>query len=213
MCYNTRIGYGITKFMTVRKDGRDLSKKEEGTTGGRDTWSARRYAVMPPVQKALDADDMEMLEDALPVMQKHFCQEYIIDFNGAAAVRRCGSKSTFPEKSAYLWLCNPGVKRYIKHLTEERTEQLRIDQGYVLNKIIKAVEKAEQQGNLQNIYKGAELLARYLGMLRDRVEHTGADGAAIQYEKLSEDADAFTRSIASLAERERKTGLSGDTQH
>lgn len=179
----------------------------------RPSWPERKGRVKQNVQKALDENDMTALAEALPPMQKRFAEEYILDFNGAAAVVRAGSESTVPPQSAYLWLQNPGVKAYIKHLTEARTEQYKIDQGYVIQKIVRALEKAEDKEKLPELLRAAELLARHLGMLRDKVEHTGEDGGAIKYEKLNEDADAFTRAIASLAEREGKTGVAPDTKH
>lgn len=179
----------------------------------RPSWPERKGRVKLNVQAALDANDMEALLDALPPMQKRFAEEYILDWNGSAAVIRAGSESTVPAQSAHIWLQNPGVKRYIKHLTEQRTEQFKIDQGYVIKKIVRALEKAEDKEKLPELLRAAELLARHLGMLRDKVEHTGEDGGAIKYEKVAEDADAFTRAIASLAEREGKGRVAPDTQH
>lgn len=170
-------------------------------------WSERKNTVKSNVRAALDSGDIDALMDALPPLQKEFAEEYIKDYNGKQAVERTNSTTEYPERLAYIWLNNPGVKAYIKHLCEQRTEQLRIDQGYVIDKLVKTLEKAEKQGNHQAVLRAAELLAKHLGMLTERQEITGKDGGAIQYEKIKEDADAFTRSIASLIKRGRTPGI------
>ena len=171
------------------------------TVRPRKTWAERKNCVKPNVQRALDDNDIDALIEALPPLQKIFAEEYIKDWNGSQAVQRCGSTAEYPEKQAYFWLNNPGVKAYIAHLTEERTQRMKIDQGYVLQKLIFALDKAEKTNNQQVFVRAVELLAKHLGMLTDRQEITGRDGGAIQYEKIKEDADAFARSIASLASR------------
>lgn len=181
------------------------------TVRPKQTWAHRKTAVKSDVQSALNSGDIEELKDALPPLQKQFAEEYIKDFNGSHAVQRTDSTTVHPEKLAYIWLHNPGVKAYIKHLTEERTQQMKIDQGYVIQKLVRTLEKAEIEGNHQAVLRSAELLAKHLGMLTDKQEITGKDGGAIQYEKMKEDIDDFTRSIAKLANRGRTDDLSGES--
>lgn len=170
-----------------------------------------RLAVRRTVQTALENQDVDALIEALPPLQKKFAEEYIKDYNGSQACLRAGSTTQHPEKVAYQWMQNPGVKAYIRFLTEDRTAQLKIDQGFVIQKLLNALEKAEKTNNQQVAVRTLELLAKHLGMLTDKQEITGADGGAIKLEKVREDADAFTRAIASLANRGGKTGVSGET--
>jgi phage terminase small subunit len=44
-------------------------------------------------------------------------------------------------------------------------------------------------------------IGRHLGMFKDKIEHTGKDGGAIQIEQVQADAESFTRSIAGIAAR------------
>lgn len=171
-------------------------------------WAERKDACKRTVRRALDNNDMEALAESLPPLQKQFCEEYIKDFNGSQAVQRTDSTTEYPEKVAYIWMNNPGVKAYIKYLTEARTEQLKIDQGFVIQKLLSALDKAERTNNQQVAVRTIELLAKHLGMLTDKQEITGKDGGAIQYEKMTQDAESFTRAIASLANRAGKGGLS-----
>lgn len=57
-------------------------------------------------------------------------------------------------------------------------------------------------------------IGKHLGMFKERVEHTGKDGGAIEFEqKVKEDADAVASAIASLVERARAARVAGETQH
>lgn len=163
------------------------------------------------VQRALDRNNMEELAEALSPLQRQFCEEYVKDFNASRAVQRSDSMTKYPEKVGYQLINHKGCKRYIQFLTEARTAQMKIDQGFVIQKLLNALEKAENTNNQQVAVRVMELLAKHLGMLTDKQEITGKDGGAIQYEKLKEDADDFTRSITSLINRGRKTEISGGT--
>jgi phage terminase small subunit len=57
-------------------------------------------------------------------------------------------------------------------------------------------------------------IGKHLGMFKERVELTGKDGNAIEFEqKVKEDADAVACAIAGLAERARAARVAGETQH
>lgn len=57
-------------------------------------------------------------------------------------------------------------------------------------------------------------IGKHLGMFKERVELTGKDGNAIEFEqKVKENADAVASAIASLAERARAARVVGETQH
>lgn len=175
--------------------------------------SVRIRQVKGNVARALENDDIDLLIESLPPLQKRFCEEWIVDFNGKQAAERAGTSSQAPEVMAYMWLRNPGVKRYIAHLTEERTQRLKIDQGYVVQKLIRTIEKAENQNKLSDVLSGLDKLMKHLGMFTEKVELTGKDGEAIKIEKAQEDADEVARRIASIAVRGRTDGVAEDTKH
>lgn len=165
------------------------------------------------VQKALDTDDMVLLADCLPPMQKRFCEEYIQDWNACQAAIRAGTVSKYPAVVASQWRANPGVKRYIAFLMEERTNQFKLDQGYFIQKMVRALEKAEKDNRLQDIRQLSMDLMKALGMLSDKIEHTGKDGESIKIEQMKEDADALERAIASISKRGGTEGVPKRTQH
>lgn len=56
-------------------------------------------------------------------------------------------------------------------------------------------------------------IGRHLGMFKDRVEHTGKDGGAIEFDQVKNDADAFTRAIVGIAARTGAGSGASETQH
>jgi phage terminase small subunit len=137
---------------------------------------------------------------------KLFVNEYFIDLNATAAVLRAGYKTRDPSKIAVRLMKHPLVKREVETRFEEKKDKADLSAEYVIQKLIDIVEKTEN-GNPQAALRGLELLGKHLGLYRDKQEISGPDGEAIKYEKVKEDADDFTRSIARLAERAGKTGV------
>lgn len=176
-------------------------------------WEDRKDAVRPTVRKALDNNDMEALEKAMPPMQFAFCNEYIKDFNGSQAVVRAGSTTMHPHKIAYQWMSNPGVRAYIDYLLKERTERMKIDQGFIIEKLVKTLLKAEEDNNHQATLRAAELLAKHLGMFIEKTEITGKDGEAIKYQEVANEATDFLGAITRLASRGGEERDSGEAVH
>jgi phage terminase small subunit len=64
--------------------------------------------------------------------QKRFCEEYVVDLNGAAAARRAGySEKTAQEQSAQL-LSKLIVQEYVRSLQSERSKRTQITADEVL---------------------------------------------------------------------------------
>lgn len=173
------------------------------------SWEDRKSCAKSSVQKALDSGDYEQLERVMPPLQLAFANEYIKDFNGSEAVIRAGSTTQYPNRMAYQWLNNPGVRACIDHLMLERTKAMKIDQGYVIEKLIRTVDRAESDKQHASVLRGLELLAKHLGMFIERQEITGKDGEEIKIREVSNEAAAFLSSIAGLAKR---AGTSGSTE-
>jgi phage terminase small subunit len=135
--------------------------------------------------------------------QYRFCEEYIKDFNASqAAVRAEYDVSDNKNKVGSQLVKNPFVRRVIDHLITLRAADTVVNVDYVVNKIVKAIEKADNQNNHAAVLRGAELLARYLGMFTEKHEISGPDGEAIKLEqRIKEDVADFTSSIARLAKR------------
>ena len=133
--------------------------------------------------------------------QRRFVEEYLIDYNGADAVRRAGFTTKYPQKVAFQLLRHERVKAYLNTLSDQRAKNSPIKPDYVIKKVVKAIEEADRDGKAAIVLKGCELLARHLGMFVERQEISGPNGDPIKYEQVKEAADAFTSAISSLIDR------------
>jgi phage terminase small subunit len=137
----------------------------------------------------------------LTTKQENFVNEYFVDFNASAAVLRAGYKTTSPNKLAGKMMSHPLVAAAVAKRKEERKEKLELSADYVIHKLIAIADKREDD-NPNAALRALELLGKHLGLYRDRQEISGPDGEAIQMEqKVKQNADEFTRRIASLAAR------------
>ena len=162
--------------------------------------SNKGYA-RPRIQKALDKGDIQEVIDALNPQQRRFCEEYITNYNAADAIVKAGYKCKYPNRQGYQMLRNPGIKACIDALTLQRADQSIVKPEYVVNKIVKTIEKAEKDNNHNAVLRGCELMARHLGMFIERTEVSGPNGNAIELKQVRDAADAFTSAIAGLVER------------
>lgn len=165
------------------------------------TGKKSRDAMKPSIQAALDAGNVQEVIDNLTERQRRFVEEYLVDYNGSAAVKRAGYNTKHPARLAIEMLKHPGIKAAIDQLTIQRAGESTIKPDYVMNKLQRTIEKAEVDGNHNAVLRGCEILARALGMFIERKEISGPNGDAIQYKQVQEAADAFTSAIAGLIER------------
>lgn len=170
------------------------------------TRSKPRDAIKPSVQAALDAGNVQEVVDNLTVRQRRFVEEYLVDFNGSAAVNRAGYNTKYPGRLAHEMLQHPGIRAAIDQLTVERASEVTLKPDYVFNKLQRTIEKAEQDNNHTAVLRGCEILARALGMFVERKEISGPNGDAIRYQQVEEAANAFTSAISGLIERGREDG-------
>lgn len=168
-----------------------------------------KYNLKPRTRELLDAGKIQEVIDTLTVRQRRFVEEYLVDFNGAAAIARAGYNTKNHANSARLateMLQHPAIKCAIDQITIERASESTIKPEYVIKKIHKTIERADADNNHTAVLRGCELLARALGMFIERKEISGPNGDAIRYEQVKEAADAFTSAINGLIERGREDG-------
>lgn len=140
----------------------------------------------------------------LTAKMQNFVDEYFVDFNGSAAVKRAGYKSTNPNKLAGKLLNHPLVMEAVAKKKKERQEKTELSAEYVIQKLI-AIAERNEEGNPTAALRSLELLGKHLGLYKDRQEISGPDGEAIQMEqKVKQNVDEFTSRIAGLAARRGK---------
>lgn len=133
--------------------------------------------------------------------QQRFVDEYLVDLNATRAAVRAGYAQGSADVHATRLLAHASVRAAIDAAIAKRSERTEITQDYVLKTIRETIERCSQaravltkkgehvfvetpSGQMQPAYtfepfavlKGAELLAKHLGMLVDKKELTGKDG-------------------------------------
>lgn len=156
--------------------------------------------------------DFEGLRDALTVRQRRWCEEFIVDFNAAAAARRAGYKAQQIDRQAYQLLHHPGCTAYREYLEAEARKNIEgdvVDKEYVVKKTLDGISKANDTNNLTAYFRGLELLARHLGMFVDKTEISGPDGEAIKIEQQAkEEAESLIATLKKLSNKtEKKTNV------
>jgi hypothetical protein len=154
------------------------------------------------VRKALEAGDMEALGDVLTYRQRRFCEEYAVDFNGAAAAVRAGYAVKFADRQAHTLLKHKGVIAYVDHLTQSQAAKIMaVDADYIVQGIVNIIAKAE--GKDGDKLRGYELLARLKGLFIDKQEITGRDGGAIEVEqrRIDEESDSFLNMLKAMTKK------------
>jgi hypothetical protein len=162
--------------------------------------------IKKTAERAIEAGDAEALSLALTPKQSSFVREYIVDFNASRAAVAAGYKdSPYINRVGSELLRHPAVRTAIDAALAERAKTVDVDVGYVLKTITRAIEKSDAAGKHGDVLRGAELLARYLGMFVERKE---VDlNQTVNYKQMEDDAASFTRAIARLIERGGEDGV------
>lgn len=143
--------------------------------------------------------DVQGVIDALTAKQRAFVEEFLKDLNGTQAVLRAGYKTKHPNRIAFQLMEKPEIRLAIDGLRAERTKNSDVTKDYVLRKIMRTLESAEQADNYNAVLRAAELLAKHLGMFVERTEISGPDGGAIKTEQIQREADDFISQINKVA--------------
>lgn len=136
------------------------------------------------------------------------------DYNSSEAIRRAGYEGNNAKQRGWQMMQDPKVKKAVTLLSVEasRHNQLRVD--YVLRKMLKGAQKAEDDGNLTAMARFVEMIGKHLGMFKEQVELSGKDGKAIEIEqRTKDDVTAFKSAIDGLAKRGGAGSTPVDTKH
>lgn len=152
------------------------------------------------VIRALKTGNMNALKLALSVRMRRFAEEYIIDFNGAAAAVRAGYAVPYADRQAHTLLKHEGVSAYIDHLTRSKENKIvSVNPDYVIGRVMEIIGKDNAKDG--DRLRGLELLARHLGMFVDKTEISGPGGGPIETQKIEEEAQSFTNLLKTLRDR------------
>lgn len=100
-------------------------------------------------------------------LRKRFCEEYIIDLNGAAAYRRANGKAKDAAKAASQMLSFKEVQEYIYELRKGQQERTQVNADYVLMRLseidqMDAADIFDDQGALLPIREWPKVWRQYI---------------------------------------------------
>jgi phage terminase small subunit len=157
---------------------------------------------------------------------ERFCQQYLIDLNATQAAVRAGySKATANEQGSRL-LAKVSIKKRIKELAKQNATAAEVTPALVLSTIKETMERCGQdirpvmakgkqvteldgEGSVQPVYRfdsqgvfrGAELLGRYLTLFTDKTELTGANGQPVEIISTDMEPEKAARIYSELMRR------------
>ena len=174
---------------------------------------------------------------ALSPKQQRFVEEYLLDLNATAAYQRAGYKATGNAAAVegHRLLRNPKIVAAIAAKQAERSAETRVTQNYVLTNLVEVVERCMQRAPVM-VRDGREMvqatdadgnhiwefdskgaigalvpLGKHLGMFKEKVELTGADGKPLQVTVTLDDVQAARRKA--LEYRTERDGPGTDNGH
>ena len=164
------------------------------------------------IAETLASGDMELLRKRLTVRQARFCDEYVVDFNATAAAIRAGYATKWADRQAHMLMLKDEVRAYIDHLSQSKEAKIvSVDPDYVLQRVMEIVNKEGAKDG--DKLRGLELLARHLGMLRDKTEISGPDGGALEIEqRTKEEVASVISTLRSMSNKRLKVVGGTDTE-
>jgi phage terminase small subunit len=134
-----------------------------------------------------------------------FCLAYIETGNQSEAYRAAfdaeNMKAETVHKRASELMANGGVRGRIAELQAQAVERALVSVQSLTEELEEARALALREGQPSAAVSASMGKAKLHGLLVDKAELTGKDGAAIQLEQVKNDAQSFARSIAGLASR------------
>lgn len=141
---------------------------------------------------------------------ERFCQEYVIDYNGAQAAIRAGYKEKSARGQASELLTNPNILARIREIQQEQIKRLAISQDFVVLQLIDTynccrepkpvmkydyaeqawVESGMYQFDSKGALKALELLGKHLGTTSVPGNESEADPLSKSLEEFAKGLDA-----------------------
>lgn len=144
--------------------------------------------------------------------QDAFCLAYMETGNASEAYRRSynagGMKPESVWRKANELMDNVKVAARIADLSEKIEAKALVTIERLTNDLLRIAQKGEDLAEAPGLSVARASLmdaAKLNGLVVDKNEHTGKDGAAIKLEQVKNDAQSFTSSIIGLAARSGAT--------
>lgn len=114
---------------------------------------------------------------ALTPKQKRFCDEYLIDFNGAQAAIRAGYSEHTAREIASQNLSKLHIKQYVLSEQAKLSEKTGVSQQWVLDRLKLISDRCVSEVKLDSAgaNRSTELLGKHLGMFKEAESTPPAD--------------------------------------
>lgn len=120
---------------------------------------------------------------SLTAKQQRFVEQYLVDLNATAAYQRAGY-ATAPghssEAAASRLLSNVKVQAAIAARQTALAAEAGLSQKWVLDRLRKEAEREEEGASHSARVRATELVGKHLGMFKEQIELTGANGAPVR---------------------------------
>jgi len=104
----------------------------------------------------------------LNAKQKKFCDEYLIDFNGARAAIAAGYSKDNAKQQAYENLTKPYLRKYIDSKLDKLADMYGADAEDLIRLLKKIAFELNGEHKTADVLKAVEMLARYNTTLTDK---------------------------------------------
>ncbi len=100
----------------------------------------------------------------IPWKRRQFAYEWCKDFNGAEAYKRagyCPANANVARTEACRLLKDPRVQQIIHQIQEERKEEYKVDDTYVISNFVEIVERCMQRQTIKDPLTGNEIICPF----------------------------------------------------
>lgn len=138
---------------------------------------------------------MEQRRKPMDARQQRFVSEYLQDCNPTAAARRAGYSPRTANNTGYRLMQRPDVQQAVAEAQAARAQELGDSAEQAARDLLAWCRAAAEDRDWRSLGKLQELRMKHLGMLTERIEHSGPGGGPIQLahdaaRRIVEDSDA-----------------------
>ena len=138
------------KISPKKESGKELKESTKSTKG-------KKKKVYDPSKDPQYDGSTKLLHPK----QEVFCNEYLIDLNGAAAARRAGYSEKCARQQAVQNLAKHYIHTRMEYLMKQRARNLKIDQTWVFKNLMEVVGRClEKQPVLEFDYDEKKLVQK-----------------------------------------------------
>jgi phage terminase small subunit len=131
--------------------------------------------------------------------QRRFVEEYLVDLNATQAAIRAGYSARTAEQQGYQLLQHPSVAEAVRAAQAERSGRVAVDADMVVAGLLTEARRDGEGSSHAARVSAWTTLAKHLGMLKERLEHSSPGGGPVETREHS-DVDV-AKAIAMILHR------------